>query len=162
MIFWLDCRLHLWAKLRYVYKNDRRWNQVQVAFTVLVSSLIPDLKRSDGSSPQASCHLSLVSPVNRQLRRRVPLSVQIAQKLKNFLSHSPPLARFSFINTIRSDTLLLLNPETGYIKLSVHKFAWIKSGKFHNLLVNRGLWRYLFGEGWGEPWFFFVLSFKKV
>ena len=53
--------------------------KVQVAFTVPVSGLIPDLNRSDGSSPQASCDLSLVSPVNRQLKRRVPLNVQIVR-----------------------------------------------------------------------------------
>ena len=46
----------LWAKLRYVYKNKRCWNQVQFAFAVPVSGLIPDLKRSDGSFPQASCN----------------------------------------------------------------------------------------------------------
>ena len=44
------------------------------AFAVPVSGLIPDGKISDRSFPQASqCQLSLVSPVNLELRRRVPV-----------------------------------------------------------------------------------------
>ena len=55
---------------------------VQFAFAVPVSGLIPDLKRSDGSFPQASCQLSLVSPVNRELKRRVPVECSNRSKVE--------------------------------------------------------------------------------
>ena len=42
-------------------KNKRCYNQVFFCLST-VSDLIPDLERSGGSSPQASCHLSLVFP----------------------------------------------------------------------------------------------------
>ena len=56
--------------------------KVQFAFAVPVSGLIPDLKRSDGSFPQASCQLSLVSPVNRELKRRVPVECSNRSKVE--------------------------------------------------------------------------------
>ena len=66
----------------YVCNNKCCWNQVQFAFAVPVSGLIPDLKRSDGSFPQASCQLSLVSPVNRELKRRVPVECSNRSKVE--------------------------------------------------------------------------------
>ena len=79
---WLYCWLHLWANLRYVHKNKRCWNQSSVCLCCPVSGLIPDLKRSDGSFPQASCQLSLVSPVNRELKRRVPVECSNRYKVE--------------------------------------------------------------------------------
>ena len=39
-----------------MYKNKRCWNQSSVCFCCTSSGLILDLKRSDGSFPQASCN----------------------------------------------------------------------------------------------------------
>ena len=62
--------------------------KVQFAFAVPVSGLIPDLKRSDGSFPQASCQLSLVSPVNRELKRRVPVECSNRSKMEKVFRHN--------------------------------------------------------------------------
>jgi len=56
--------------------------KVQFAFAVPVNSLIPDLKRGHSSIPQASCQLSLVSPVNRELKRRVPVECSNRYKVE--------------------------------------------------------------------------------
>ena len=85
---WLHCRLHLWAKLRYVHKNKRCWNHSSVCLCCPVSGLIPDLKRSDGSFPQASCQLSLVSPVNRELKGRVPVECSNRYKVEKLSANS--------------------------------------------------------------------------
>ena len=55
---------------------------------VTVSGQIPDLKRSDGSFPQASCHLSQVFPSFIVSQPRVPLSLTFVSTWKNLLSLS--------------------------------------------------------------------------
>ena len=70
-------------------KNKRCWNQVLsvLSTAVPVSGRIPDLERSGGCSPQASCHLSLVFPqFYRESSAKFPLSLKFVSKWKNLPS----------------------------------------------------------------------------
>ena len=73
---------------------------VQFAFAVPVGGLIPYLKRSDGSFPQASCNWVLFPTVNRELKRRVPVEFSDRSKVEKLSVTIYPYGNHTYACTL--------------------------------------------------------------